>query len=133
MEQNVTFSVVGIELLEFAIKPFGKPIPDNIPLKYNVNIEHRFNIESQSLFVIVSVEILGRSEEVELCTAKTSCIYKIENLSDFVTGKKVELPEQFIVSINSISLSTIRGVLFTLFRGTHLHNVILPILDPERI
>ena len=131
MEQNVTFSVVGIEILEFAIKSYNKVIPEDTPYKYNINIDHRFNISQNIMFVIASIEIFGGAEEAELCTAKVSCIYNIKNLSDFVKEKKVELPEQFIVTINSISLSTIRGVLFTLFRGTHLHNVILPILDPK--
>jgi len=131
MEQNVTFAVVGIELLEFSIKSYDKVIPENTPYKYNINIDHRFNINQKNMFVIASVEIFGGNEEAELCTAKVSCIYNIDNLPDFVKEKKVELPEQFIITINSISLSTVRGVLFTLFRGTHLHNLILPILDPK--
>ncbi|MDD4759571.1 MAG: hypothetical protein PHU66_02000 [Bacteroidaceae bacterium] len=131
MEQNVTFAAVGIELLEFAIKSYDKAIPENTPYKYNINLDHRFNISQKNMFVVASVEIFGGTEEVELCNAKISCIYNIDNLSDFVKEKKVELPEQFIVTVNSISLSTIRGVLFALFRGTHLHNLILPILDPK--
>ncbi len=131
MEQNITFAFVGIEILEFAIKSYGKVIPENTPYKYNVNIEHRFNIDQKNMFVITSVEVFGGSEKVELCTAKVSCIYNIENFSDFVKEKKIELPENFIVGVNSISLSTTRGVLFTLFRGTHLHNLILPLIDTK--
>ena len=133
MEQNVKFSVIGIELLEFAIKSYNKLIPESTPYKYNINIDHRFNINEKNMFVIASVVIFGGSEEAELCTAKVSCIYNIDNLPDFVKEKKIELPEQFIFTINSISLSTVRGVLFTLFRGTHLHNLILPILDPKEL
>jgi len=32
--------------------------------------------------------------------------------------------------VNSIALSTTRGLLFAQFRGTPLHNTILPLIDP---
>ena len=47
------------------------------------------------------------------------------------TGMPQELPTDIIVTINSISISTIRGIMFSTFKGTYLHNAFLPIIDPK--
>ena len=44
----------------------------------------------------------------------------------------VDLPQEFITLLNSIALSTTRGVMFSQFRGTVLHNAILPIIAPAK-
>ena len=129
MEQNISFNIAGIELLEYAIISPNKAIPNNISYQFDLNIEHRTNIEQKLVFVVVTVRVL--SEDVDLASAKISCIYDIANLEEFLSDKKVTLPDEFIVALNSISLSTVRGVIFTLFRGTLIHNVILPIVDPK--
>lgn len=131
MNNNISFAVTGIELLDYAITSPNKAIADGMPYRFDLNIEHRFNIEQKRVFVVVAVRIHIDGIESELVSAKVSCIYYIPNIENFVEGKKVTFPNDFIVTLNSISLSTVRGVLFTLFRGTFLHNVILPILDPK--
>jgi uncharacterized protein YbbC (DUF1343 family) len=34
--------------------------------------------------------------------------------------------------LNSISLSTTRGAMFSTFKGTFLHGAVLPIIDPKQ-
>jgi hypothetical protein len=131
MNNNISFAVTGIELLDYAITSPHKAIANGTSYKFDLNIEHRFNIEQKRVFVVVAVRVHADGIESELASANVSCIYNIHNLENFVEEKKVKFPDDFIVTLNSISLSTVRGVLFTLFRGTFLHNVILPILDPK--
>jgi len=50
-------------------------------------------------------------------------------MNKYIEGKDINLPSEFITTINSLSLSTSRGILFMLFRGTFLHSAILPIID----
>jgi len=62
------------------------------------------------------------------------CLYHIENMQQYVNDSgEFVLPESLITMFNSISISTGRGVLFTLFRGTFLHSVILPIVNPQQV
>lgn len=131
MASNVAFSFSGIELLEYAMKASDRKIPENAQYKYNINIEYRFANNQNVMFVVVAVQIFLDDETTELCSVKISCNYNIENLDDFKQSNNISLPDEFITTTNSISLSTVRGVLFTLFRGTYLHNVILPIIDPS--
>lgn len=132
MDKNITFAAAGIELLDYAITTPKQAIAAGTPYRFDLNIEHRFNIEQKRVFVVVTVRVHADGIESELVSAKVSCIYNIVNLENFVEGKKVTFPPDFIFKLNSISLSTVRGVLFTLFRGTFLHNVILPVIDPKQ-
>ena len=132
MDKNITFTATGIELLDYAITTPKQAIAAWTPYRFDLNIEHRFNIEQKRVFVVVTVRVHADGIESELVSAKVSCIYNIVNLENFVEGKKVTFPPDFIFKLNSISLSTVRGVLFTLFRGTFLHNVILPVIDPKQ-
>lgn len=131
MEQEITFGIKGIELLDFSITSPTKPIELNAPFQFNINIEHRFKLETKTIFVIVSVNILAKDTDIKIGNAKINCIYNVTNLDEFVDNGKVIFPNEFIITLNSISLSTCRGILFTLFRGTFLHNAVLPIIDPK--
>jgi hypothetical protein len=131
MAQEFTFSIKGIELLDYSIISPGIPIEPQTPFRFDMNIEHRVNLETKTIFVIVTFNILTQDTDINLGHAKISCIYNAVNLDEFVDKGKITFPNDIIVTLNSISLSTCRGVLFTLFRGTFLHNAILPIVDPK--
>jgi hypothetical protein len=62
-----------------------------------------------------------------------SFIFEIPDLKEYVDPKNniPKLPEEFLTTINSISISTVRGVMFSQFKGTFLHNAILPVVDPK--
>lgn len=134
MEQaNVNFQLKEIELLELNLINPQTPLKPERIYNYNINIEQRINNEEKLVFAITSVNLI--SEEDKQCHAsiKTSCIFYIENFQDFVEehSTAVKLPEQFIVTLNSIALSTTRGIMFTHFKGTFLHNALLPIVNPS--
>jgi hypothetical protein len=132
MEQNISFRIEGIELLEYAIIAPDQIIEPQAVFKFDINIEHRFNLENNNVFVIVAIHIFLQETGIKVGNAKISCIYKVERLQNYVDNtNQVSFPQDFIISLNSISLSTCRGVIFALFRGTFLHNAILPIVDPK--
>lgn len=132
MTQEFTFNIKSIELLDYSITFPIKPIKEQTSFRFDMNIEHRFKLETKTIFVIVTFNILTQDTDIKLGNAKISCIYNIANLDEFINKGEISIPNDIIVTLNSISLSTCRGVLFTLFRGTFLHNAILPIVDPKK-
>jgi hypothetical protein len=82
--------------------------------------------------VVATVEILHEDKATLLASLKASCIYEIANFNDFLTKgtNQVTFPESVVVTFNSITISTVRGLMFSQFKGTHLHTAILPIIDP---
>lgn len=134
MEQvNVNFQIKGIELLEINLKHPQIPLELERTYNFNINIEQRINNEEKLVIVVTSVDLIHEVDQQCHASIKTSCIFLIENFQDFVVAhtNQVNLPDQFVITLNSISLSTTRGIMFTGFKGTFMHNVYLPIVNPS--
>lgn len=128
---SISFKFRNIDVLEFSFTHPRYLIPLNSNFRFETQIEHKVNLDEKIILVISSFSIFCEELNEKVGNAVISCVYSIENIEDFVNTKnEFELPEQMLTTFNSISISTCRGVLFTLFRGTPLHNVILPIINP---
>jgi hypothetical protein len=86
--------------------------------------------------VFVSVTI-NTQQPIEMIGKYVACCsFVIENFEEIVVKNqfnKLEVPENVIDTLNSISISTIRGLMFGAFKGTFLHHAILPIIDPKLV
>lgn len=136
MEQiNVNFQLKGIELIAINLNHPQIPLNAERAYNFNINIEQRINNEEKLVIVTTSVDLIHELDNQCHASIKTSCIFLIENLQDFYseTNNQANLPDQFIITLNSISLSTTRGIMFSQFKGTFMHNVFLPIVNPSAI
>lgn len=130
-EQQITFQIKGIELLDVKLNQPQRPLPIHTTFHFNINLEHRINPENKLVIVITTIEILHEDKETRLASIKASCVFEIVNFEEFLTDNtKVSFPNNILVTLNSISISTIRGLMFAEFKGTFLHNAILPVIDP---
>ena len=50
-----------------------------------------------------------------------------------IEEKNFKLTEELKDVLNSISISTTRGVMFSTFKGTYLHNALLPVVDARQM
>lgn len=132
--QNIKFQQKGIEILDSAISTPEKPIAHDAVFSFDITIEQKFNIEKSLVFVIcnISTTLLDKPEH-QLGKIKSSCIFKVNDLSDYFTEEKsIKLPNNFIITLNSVSISTTRGLMYSAFRGTLLHKAVLPLIDPKQ-
>lgn len=137
-EFDVEIELKGIEVLEISL-PFpanysGKPVF----YTFQIELDHRIDVTNELVFIISDVEVTA-SDEPEESQAKTgitvSCFFEVKNLESKITMKEdgiIAIPSGLLQVLNSISISTTRGVMFSSFKGTHMHNAILPMLDPSR-
>ncbi len=134
-ELNLELYIKAIELLNSSIKlpaNTNKPITD---FNFNIGIESRIDAPNKLVFVIVHVEIKNDDQSIILGNLSVSCIFEIANFDNIINLEadgKINMPQELIETLNSISISTVRGVMFSTFRGTFLHNAILPIIDPKQ-
>lgn len=128
---QVSFKIAGIELIEYSIKQPFEVLPEQFECRYNVNIEHKVDKQSNRIICIMTFEVIAEESSLCLANAKIGCIFDILDMNQLIENDDIHIPDQFIVTLNSISLSTCRGVMFGLFRGTYLHNTVLPIIDPK--
>ncbi|MCX6234623.1 MAG: hypothetical protein NT175_07845 [Bacteroidetes bacterium] len=129
----VGFQFKAIELLDFYLTHPGKPLPDMKTYNFDIRIDNKINLENNLVFIIVSIDIIHEDKETKLGGIKVSCIYNVENLKDICSEKDNSflLPDDIMMALNSISISTTRGAMFSQFRGTFIHNAVLPIIDPK--
>ena len=130
---KVNFQLKGIELLELNLKNPQTQLNPERTYDFNISIEQGINNLEKRVVVITSIDLIFKENLQNHASIKTSCIFAIENLQDFIVenSNEVKFPQQFVTTLNSIALSTTRGIMFSHFKGTFLNNVILPIIDPS--
>jgi hypothetical protein len=120
---KVEMQIKAIELLNGSL---NLPANANTPatnFNFNIGIESRADAVNKLVFVIV------------LGALSLSCIFEIANFEDLIkieADGKVKIPPRLIETLNIVSISTTRGVLFSTFKGTFLHGAVLPIIDPKQ-
>lgn len=132
---KAAFQIKSIELLNGSL---NLPANPNIPISnfnFNVNLEKRTDALNKLVFVIVHVEIKDADYALILGTLSVSCIFVIPNFEqviDIEKDGKVNIPKNLIEVLNANSISTTRGVMFSTFKGTFLHDAVLPIIDSKQ-
>jgi len=133
-EFTVDLQLKSIELLKISItmpSVLGVSLTD---FNFNINLESKADVTNKVLFVIVDVEIRSADQNHVFGCLAASCIYSIPNFDDVIKieeDSKLNIPKDLADILNSISISTVRGIMFTSFKGTFLHNAFLPIVDPQ--
>jgi hypothetical protein len=130
-QQNVEFKFQGIEILNAEINSPEKGLPNNAIFSFDISIEQRFNVEQGLVFVICDVStFLLDSPSDRLGRIRSSCIFNVTELEKFIgDDRKMSLSEEFVTALNSISISTTRGIMFSTFKGTVLQGAVLPHID----
>jgi len=133
VEKKISFQIKAIELVDFKLNQLKNPLPEQTTFHFNINLEQAVNDDNKVVIVVAAVEILNEDKTAQLASIKGSCIFEVINFDEFmVEGTKlVSFPDSAVITLNSITLSTVRGLMFGQFKGTHLHNAILPIIDPS--
>jgi len=131
-ELSVSIQLKGIELLESCIVHPKQQISGSNVFHFDIKIEHKVSIEKNIIAVVASVDIFNENKDVKLGSLTSSCIFEIRNIAELVhsSNNQINLPEDMLISLNSITISTARGIMFNQFKGTFLHNAFLPIIDP---
>lgn len=131
-EIPVTFQIKAVELIDYCLNVPSKPLPAEMIYNFDISLEHRPDPEKNLFAVVCSVTIFNETREELLGKVRSGCVYLINDLGQFAneSSKVISLPEPVVTALNSVAISTTRGLMFSLFRGTFLHNAVLPIVDP---
>lgn len=130
------FQLRGVELHELIInKPQANVAPTS---NFNFEIHVEANVDSNKNIVIntTRVKIKGDKPDIILGSITCACIFSVANFADVVTMREDnlgEINEAFAETLNSISISTTRGVMFSELKGTFLHYAFLPIIDVKAL
>lgn len=131
-QQNINFQLRGIEIADISIRHPEKHLPIECKYNFEINIQQRIVGKENTIIVTPAITVKLDEDNFICSTIKVNFIYQVENLEEFrkKESEEFEIPEFFNTTINSISLSTIRGIMYSHFKGTFLHNTLLPIVNP---
>lgn len=132
---NVEMQIRAIELLNGSLQLPASQNTSATTFNFNINIESKADAPNKLVFVVVHVEIKNDDHSLVLGALSVSCIFEIVNFDEVITieeNGKLDIPERLIETLNMISISTTRGVMFSTFKGTFLHGAVLPIIDPKQ-
>jgi hypothetical protein len=118
------FNIRKIELLNFNLKPRTDETPQEV--QFEIQIKQEVSMKDKIVISIITI-IVKDQNAIEVAQLTVSCIFEVENITEIVIHKSSSAA--LGLKLNQVTISTARGVMFGLFRGTVLGEVVLPIVD----
>ncbi|MBK9014411.1 MAG: hypothetical protein IPM82_10145 [Saprospiraceae bacterium] len=132
-EQPIALKIKRIEIINSVL---NTPVMKEEITEFNFDINVRQGINTNDKFVLSIVEISISSLISKQFLGKYEAAFTFE-LEDFdklfSDTQTVDVPEHLAMAVNSISISTMRGLMFAAYKGTYLHNAILPLINPQSL
>ena len=132
---NAQLQFQSIELLSGSINAPHSLNPTS-DYNFNINIQTQADESKALIFSIVYVDITNPERTFTYGSLVASCIYALGNFNEIITkdemGRHI-IPKGLADTLNMISISTTRGIMFSTFKGTFLHNAIMPLVNPQQI
>ena len=135
-QNTVTYKISAIETLDLEMKHPKQQNIDFNTFHFDLKLQHRINAEKKLVFVITNISIMDKDKSTQVGYVETSCIFEVENFNNYLTSdneNNVKFPDTFISEINSMAISTTRGIMFSEFKGTFLHKAVLPVFKTEQL
>lgn len=131
---QVQLKMKGVELIKSQINPFVPGFTAK-EFQFTLNVETKLDPLQQLAFIIISVDIKADDRPDILGVISSACIFGIDNFEKVfkkITEDKYDTSDDLMFMLISISVSTLRGIMFEQLRGTYLHMAFLPIIDPKQ-
>lgn len=125
----------AIEVINFQIKVPMENLSNLDKFNFTVDTELQINEENKLLVIVVEIKIYDSTKTIEIGNFKTNNVFLVIENFDLIKAKlgkeHIPMPQELVTMLNSISLSTTRGVMWSTFKGTILHNAVLPLWNPK--
>lgn len=127
------FFILGMNLLEKQLIQPKKVLPSDAVFEFGFDLEHKVEIKEERAFVICVVKIRVLNGEI-VGIVKVAYEFGFTNFKSVVIindKREFAFKNNIDVLLNSIAISTTRGVAYSELRGTFLNQAIIPIVDPN--
>ena len=127
-----------IEITDFSFSFTDHRIDQKKALEAHIEVRAHigFHKEKKSTVIYITTRFYDNpKKEKQLFSLDVGVVFLITNFDDFYNKEKdvFQLPNNVVIIFTSLSLSTVRGILFEKLRGTLYHKLILPVLDPTEV
>ncbi|PKL79577.1 MAG: hypothetical protein CVV25_07440 [Ignavibacteriae bacterium HGW-Ignavibacteriae-4] len=134
MSVQLTYGINNIFVDEYNLASFSSFEQDD-ELDFTINNRLRINEKDKFVRVETEIRITTRVSKFLVCKLVTFIDFSVENIKELEdkNSKEIILPPEFAFTLNSIAISTTRGILFSYNQGTYLDKVIMPLIDTSKI
>lgn len=132
--QEGASSLKSIDVDSFTLHTPSIDIKNQGEAAFNMTNDTAFDANNNLIYTICRLQILSIEDpKQEFANANIRCTYQVSGLSKILEEEKDVLKneklKQIILGLTNISVSTSRGVLYGLLKGTYLHNALLPLVN----
>jgi hypothetical protein len=132
-QQEYSFSLKRIQLLEKSLGIVTRRENDD---SFDFDISMKITIDQPKHLSIhmFAVKVKHKTDNRQLASLAIVCIFEIYKFDEVFKPDPAStgLSQGLLNLLNTVVIGTMRGVMFSEFRGTALDNAILPVLDPTR-
>lgn len=128
--EELSFQIKKIDIVESCVLAPKVPLTKNAIFQFNTSVNPQWN-QKIGLILACGVEVKDEENKVLLGNVRTLFTFTLQGVKTKIDKDTIVLPDEFLSTIVSISISTLRGILFSQFRGTYLQNAVMPIIDPK--
>ncbi len=134
---DITFRLkdVVIPKYSFIAPRISEPLtPDH---QYTIEVNSGVLIEKgrKEIIIILHIKIFyDKEKEILISDLGTNTIYEIENFDKVIKKKnknEYQAPDQLVITLLSIALSTTRGIMIEKNSDNFLHKVFIPVVSPK--
>jgi hypothetical protein len=132
-DKGFEFRLVGMEVLQSEIVGQIAKQDASVKFHFDISIEMKVNQKEEAVLISPMVKIRINEKPEYVGKLRIALVLNIKSFHKYFNSESniITLPSNIQNTFNSIAISTLRGVMFNHFKGTYLHNAILPIIDPK--
>lgn len=130
------YQISAVELHELSITKFAVVPDPGTVFNFEVKIDSNVDPAQKLIMLSTTIRIKDESRESELGSLVCVCGFSVTNFNEVVKvreEKPFEIEASFADTLNSIAISTTRGVMYSELKGTALHMAILPLVDVKTL
>ena len=131
---SLKYKLQQIRTIKFVlVNPTNKDNIKKSPLEFTVGF--KINTETEIIIISLGVTVFdNENQKNKLCELVVEFEYHTIGLKNFEKkDDKIKLPNDFMISLLSISYNTLRGIFNEKCATTQFSNLILPIIDSREL
>lgn len=131
--KEIMVRMIKIHTMSFTLQEAAVPAK-NGQYNFTITVRHAEQVEQSLVHVLIDVDVFDPEREKEILSKlEVNYVFNIEDFPNVWKEHNNDLPIHIRIILNSISISTTRGIFYAYVKGTYLENAILPIVDPQQM
>jgi len=127
---DIEYQLRSIEVINVNINARPKDYKGQ-KFHFDISGHARVNPDKKILFFFVAIIVREENEEYHLGKIETALGFEIGDFENVILKKEdniYNIPIDLEIHLRTISISTTRGIMWSHFKGTHLHKALLPVV-----